>query len=40
MTGEKPEPVADMAAQLDTNRDGTITMGEVKAIPDSFLYIS
>jgi nucleoside transporter len=40
MTGDKPEPVADMAAQLDTNRDGTITMGEVKAIPDSGVKIA
>lgn len=34
---ERPDAVLDLAQRVDTNRDGAITMAEVKAIPDSGL---
>jgi len=39
LTGETPAPVTDMAEQLDTNGDGTITMAEAKAVPASGVKI-
>jgi MFS family permease len=39
VTGEAPQPVNDLAGELDDDGDGVLTMAEVEAVPDAGVTI-